>query len=100
MFSLCITILFPVSKTCTAGILFHRTGGGFSNVDGHPEYQAAALSKYLANANALPGPGTFNASGRGYPDVAAIGHNYVIAMNGTLSGEDGTSASAPVWGGL
>jgi hypothetical protein len=48
----------------------------------------------------LPAAGDFNATSRGYPDVAALGHNYVIWASGAPTLVDGTSCSAPVWGGV
>ena len=33
---------------------------------------------------------------RAYPDVALLGHNYKIVVNGAITFVDGTSASAPV----
>lgn len=39
-------------------------------------------------------------SGRGYPDVAALGHNYYIQLNGEAIQVDGTSCSAPVFAGV
>ena len=49
-------------------------GGGFSNTFSPPDYQKAAVHGYLSNPNAKPPPSSmWNASGRGYPDVAALG---------------------------
>jgi tripeptidyl-peptidase-1 len=56
------------------------SGGGFSNVAPRPSWQAAAVSAYLASGALLPGPSNFNASSRGYPDVAAIGHNVSVPL--------------------
>jgi tripeptidyl-peptidase-1 len=38
----------------------------------------------------------FNAKGRGYPDVAALGHNYPVFLGGKSYNVDGTSAASPV----
>lgn len=59
------------------------TGGGFSNLQPVPAYQVAAVAAYLSSGATLPGPGDFNSTGRGYPDVSAIGHNFIVADNGT-----------------
>jgi tripeptidyl-peptidase-1 len=87
------------------------TGGGFSSVFAAPSYQTSAISAYLSSGVAIPNqvsqataftypaPG-FWAGGRGYPDVAALGHNYQVAINGYLYVLDGTSASAPVTAGM
>lgn len=47
------------------------TGGGFSNVFAQPAWQAAAVAQFLQT---LPADfaGSFNKSGRGYPDVRAV----------------------------
>eukprot|EP01033_Poteriospumella_lacustris_P014930 gene14930-10678_t len=41
-------------------------------------------------------PTYFNASGRGYPDVALLGHSYMVVIGESIQVEDGTSASTPV----
>jgi len=76
------------------------TGGGFSTVYGQPSYQSSAVSNYLQNGPNLPPTNMFNASGRGYPDVAMMGHNYVIGIGGSFYQGSGTSAAAPVFAGL
>lgn len=76
------------------------SGGGFSNVAPQPTWQAAAVKAYLASGATLPPTGDFNATGRGYPDVSALGHNYIIYLGGQPLQVDGTSCSAPVWGGV
>lgn len=88
-----------VCSTATGALIV--SGGGFSNVASTPAWQQAAVAAYLkAAGNTLPGPGNFNPGGRGYPDVAALGHNYIIVQGGSNMQVDGTSCSAPVWGGL
>jgi hypothetical protein len=47
------------------------SGGGFSNLWPAPAYQQAAIKNYLATASNIPPQRYWNASGRGYPDVAA-----------------------------
>lgn len=37
---------------------------------------------------------------RGYPDVSAAGHNYVVVVGGKVSAIGGTSASAPALAGM
>ena len=73
------------------------SGGGFSNVAPRQWWQAAAVASYLATETVLPPATAFNASGRGYPDVAAIGHNLIIDVNNELLIVDGTSCSAPIF---
>lgn len=79
-----------------------RSGGGFSNVFGVPEYQTEVMEWYLGGVGERYKryAGRFNDSGvvRGYPDVSANGANYVTAVNGefTLSyGTSGTSSPTP-----
>lgn len=75
------------------------SGGGFSNVAARPSYQDNAVKPYVANPKNTPAAGNFNASGRGYPDVAALGHQCFIEGGGpTLV--DGTACGVPVWGGV
>jgi len=58
------------------------------------------VNQYLQNTNLLPPSSYFNASGRAYPDVSALGHNILIVQNGQVQPVDGTSASAPIFAGL
>ncbi len=76
------------------------SGGGFSNVAAQPAWQSAAVAAYLKSGALLPPAGDFNATSRGYPDVAALGHNYIIELQGSPIQVDGTSCSAPVFGGI
>ncbi len=86
-----------MSSTATGAFIV--SGGGFSVYAGRPKYQDTVVAKYLKNATALPASSTFNSTGRGYPDVAGLAHNYYIEMGGELTSVDGTSCSTPVWGG-
>lgn len=86
-----------VASPATGALI--ASGGGFSNVAAQPAWQAAAVKAYLASGALLPGAGNFNSSGRGYPDVAALGHNVVIYQSGPEP-VDGTSCSAPIFGGV
>lgn len=76
------------------------SGGGFSNVAPRPSYQDAAVKAYIAMNGVVPPAKDYNATGRGYPDVAALGHNYVIWAGGEPTLVDGTSCSAPVFGAV
>jgi tripeptidyl-peptidase-1 len=75
------------------------TGGGFSTYLSRPSYQDDVVSKYLSSAN-LPPSRDFNSTNRGFPDVSALGHNYLITYFGYNTIVDGTSASSPVWAGI
>ncbi len=76
-------------------------GGGFSDTFPIPDYQAEAVASYkkdLAAAGLLPDASLYNDTGRGYPDVAALGGQkapYCINI-GRWAGVAGTSASCPV----
>ena len=86
------------------------SGGGFSNYFDAPDYQAAAVRTYFdtvrlgfkgyqeAGTNFSDvGDGVYRIGGRGYPDVAAIGDNFVVRSGGEWGRIGGTSLSAPVW---
>lgn len=76
----------------------------FSDTFDIPSYQAAAVAAYKARTDAnLPPQAYWNATGRGYPDVAALGgqkNPYCICSGGSFSGVAGTSASCPVVAGV
>lgn len=59
------------------------SGGGYS-VQDMPDYQKD----------------TVKGSGRGVPDVSLVAHNYLIHVGGREGSVDGTSASAPSFGGI
>ncbi|KAJ7140692.1 family S53 protease-like protein [Mycena epipterygia] len=75
------------------------TGGGFSNFFPTPSYQTAAIASFL---DTIPTnfAGTFNKTGRGYPDVALQGWNFEIVSGGTAGLVGGTSASSPTFAGI
>ncbi|KAJ7176048.1 family S53 protease-like protein [Mycena crocata] len=75
------------------------TGGGFSNFFPAPSYQTDTVASFLKT---LPSDfaGTFNKTGRGYPDVALQGWNFEIVAGGTPDLVGGTSASSPTFAGM
>lgn len=73
------------------------SSGGFSNVFPAPPYQQAAVSSYIYSLAGKANKGRFNESGRGYPDVAALGVNFEIIVGGAEESVDGTSASSPTF---
>merc|ERR1712050_629176 len=79
-------------------------GGGFSNTFGQPAYQKEAVAAYLADKSAnFPPQQLWNATGRGYPDLAALGgqkNSYCVSTSGRFAGVAGTSASCPVAAGI
>ena len=78
--------------------------GGFSTTFARPSWQSSAVSAYLNNATlTLPPSSYYNATGRGYPDVSALGggsNPYCVSDAGQLEGVWGTSASVPVVAGI
>jgi tripeptidyl-peptidase-1 len=96
--------------------MYFASGGGFSNVFPTPGWQQRHVDSYLFRANVSqlgyvgggnnfsrggfePGK-LFNKAGRGYPDVAAVGDNYLVHMQGYSDHLGGTSVSVPIWGSI
>jgi len=79
-------------------------GGGFSDTFPQPAYQMEAVAAYSADEAAnFPPQELWNQTGRGYPDVAALGgrkNPYCVATGGRWGGVSGTSASCPVVAGI
>ncbi|KAJ7612696.1 family S53 protease-like protein [Roridomyces roridus] len=76
------------------------TGGGFSNYFPTPDYQTSAVSTFLQTGIPANFGGTFNKSGRGYPDVAVQGWNFGIVDGGETGTVGGTSASSPTFAAI
>lgn len=78
------------------------TGGGFSDYSPRPDWQDTVVTAYLQNTppSQLPPAVDFNAANRGFPDVSALGHNYLVRRDNSWESVDGTSCSSPVWAGL
>ncbi len=64
-----------------------------------PSYQDKCVLSYLNSSVELPPSSYYVSSGRGYPDIAAIGNNFLIEAIDTTS-IYGTSASAPTVAGI
>ena len=90
----------PVPYTTKDEIAWPGTGGGFSNMFGTPSWQAKAVHEYQKLAK-LPPAALWNASSRGYPDVAAQAKKFAVVANQlTIEGVSGTSAAAPTFAGV
>ncbi|KAK2589722.1 hypothetical protein QQS21_012604, partial [Conoideocrella luteorostrata] len=77
------------------------SGSGFSPLFAQPAYQAETVKKWLKNDQTHQGQNPyFNASGRAYPDVAALATQFPVVVDGSESRVGGTSASAPVFAGI
>jgi subtilase family serine protease len=75
------------------------TGGGFGAFgETRPTWQDAVVKGYLSSGAKMAA--NFSRNGRGYPDVATVGHNCPVVMGGSLGAVDGTSCSSPVFAGL
>ena len=91
---------FAVKNVIGEEVAWTGSGGGFSYQFRPPAYQTAAVAAYFqANASGMPDASKYNASGRGFPDVSALGgakNRYCIYSNGKNKVAYGTSASTPV----
>lgn len=76
------------------------SSGGFSNMFARPAYQDAVVATYLQSTVGTNFSGLFNASGRGFPDVATQAVNFRIIDAGRDSAVRGTSAAAPTFNGM
>ena len=80
------------------------SSGGFSNYFPQPRYQVQDVQNYLNNE--LPAETRayfapfFNATGRGFPDVAAHSVDYRLFLANTPYRIGGTSAACPTFAGL
>lgn len=75
-------------------------GGGFSNYAPVQSYQTTPVQTYLSTANGLPEKSKYNATGRGFPDIAAQSVDFVIVVEGRDEGVSGTSCASPSAGGI
>eukprot|EP00009_Paramoeba_aestuarina_P017816 CAMPEP_0201543720 /NCGR_PEP_ID=MMETSP0161_2-20130828/72761_1 /ASSEMBLY_ACC=CAM_ASM_000251 /TAXON_ID=180227 /ORGANISM="Neoparamoeba aestuarina, Strain SoJaBio B1-5/56/2" /LENGTH=566 /DNA_ID=CAMNT_0047951543 /DNA_START=46 /DNA_END=1746 /DNA_ORIENTATION=- len=72
------------------------SSGGFSILFDQPAYQKNAVSEYLARDD-IPPTSYYNTNGRGFPDLAVIGTNFEVFLDGHLILVDGTSAATPTF---
>ncbi|KAJ3488113.1 hypothetical protein NLI96_g3093 [Meripilus lineatus] len=72
------------------------SSGGFSNVFARPSFQSSAVSSYLTTLGST-NAGRFNTSGRGFPDVSAMGDNVEIVWQQQAGLVGGTSCSSPIF---
>ncbi|XEV07198.1 hypothetical protein FSHL1_012485 [Fusarium sambucinum] len=79
---------------------FFYSGGGFSNMNAQPAYQRKAVANYLAANNPHYPKGTYNISGRAFPDVALLGANVTLVEDGKTTISGGTSAAAPMFAAM
>jgi len=79
---------------------YFTSGGGFSNISQRLSYQEDVVTAYLMSSVPLPPASYFNHTGRGYPDVSAVGHNGYIINGGSAELIGGTSQSSPTFAGV
>ena len=98
----CADVTTMEEVACSYPEALITTGGGFSNYSPRPSWQDSVVTNYLQTVPPadLPPALDFNATNRGFPDVSALGHNYLIRRDGSWEDVDGTSCSAPVWAGI
>ncbi|KAF7298358.1 Subtilisin-like protein [Mycena kentingensis (nom. inval.)] len=72
------------------------SAGGFSNYFPTQSWQQSFVSSYIASIGTLYA-GRYNTSGRGYPDVSAIGEDVEIVVSGSTGLVGGTSCSSPIF---
>eukprot|EP01023_Acetabularia_acetabulum_P028287 TRINITY_DN26757_c0_g1_i3.p2 TRINITY_DN26757_c0_g1~~TRINITY_DN26757_c0_g1_i3.p2 ORF type:complete len:183 (+),score=27.67 TRINITY_DN26757_c0_g1_i3:48-551(+) len=75
------------------------SSGGFSKDYWQPDWQADAVNSYLQNSNNLPDI-EYDSNGRAYPDVSTLGVSLEVVVRGKSEPVDGTSCSAPIFGGI
>ncbi len=77
----------------------YGSGGGFAvfNVSGKmPDYQREDVNGYLAKLTpGWPPPYSYDPTNRATPDVAALGSDFQVLVNGKVKSIGGTSASSP-----
>ncbi|KAJ7149038.1 peptidase S8/S53 domain-containing protein, partial [Mycena crocata] len=102
----CTTFL-PTFPTCPFVTLVGATefvperdaelsAGGFSNYFPQQSWQVTAVNAYLAKLG-TQFRGLYNASGRAYPDISAMGHRVEIVERGRTGLVAGTSCSSPIF---
>ena len=84
---------FPAPE---AGAAF--SSGGFSDHFAQPKFQAAAVGAFLKQTT-VP-RSFFNASGRGFPDVGALGVHFDVVYKGHNADVAGTSAATPTFAAI
>jgi len=86
-------------QACTYPAALITSGGGFSQYTPQPSWQSSQVQEYLKKA-VLPPSSMFNSKNRAFPDVSALGHNYLVYLQGQIVPVDGTSCSSPVFGAM
>lgn len=93
------TQLLPDGSEAAAWASNWASGGGFSNIFPTPAYQQEAVTNYFSNHDPDVSE-DINRTGRGVPDVSALGQRIAVVELGEITTEDGTSASTPLFAAL
>ncbi|KAI1817405.1 subtilisin-like protein [Poronia punctata] len=75
------------------------SSGGFSDIFPRPAYQEPYVTTYIRSLGHTF-ENLFNPNGRGFPDVAAQGSDFVVMSRGMPRRVSGTSASAPTFASI
>ncbi|TFY58182.1 hypothetical protein EVJ58_g6573 [Rhodofomes roseus] len=75
------------------------SGGGFSNYWAQPSYQSTVVPEYLKYLGTTY-TGLYNASGRGFPDVATQAQDFEIVTGGSAEPVSGTSCASPTFAAI
>ncbi|KAK9420506.1 putative Peptidase S8/S53 domain-containing protein [Seiridium unicorne] len=78
----------------------YYSGGGFSNFNAQPAYQQQAVADYFQAYDPRYPNGTFNQSGRAFPDVAMLGANVTLSDGLEITVSGGTSAATPLFAAI
>merc|ERR1712032_130210 len=91
-----------IEEAVSSQVAGFTSGGGFSTYVAAPSYQTSVVNAYLNSGVELPPSSYYNASNRGYPDVAAAGNNFGVYLNsyGGWTTVGGTSASSPTFASI
>ena len=87
-------------ESVSAGVSGFLSSGGFSDVDVTPDYQQAAVQGYFKSNVTLPDQSLWNRTGRGSPDVSAIGMNGYVIQQGRAELVSGASMSTPIFAAI
>ena len=87
-------------ESVSASVSGFLSSGGFSDVDITPAYQRAAVEGYFNSNVTLPDQTLWNRTGRGSPDVSAIGMDGYIIDNGQADLVSGASMSTPIFAAI
>jgi hypothetical protein len=89
-----LPVVFPTTSPNQHGVRAPRLPRGCPNSDALTE--TTAINAYIKSIG-TEYAGLYNASGRAYPDVSAMGFNVLIVQDGTNMLTSGTSASSPIF---